>query len=184
MTTVVLLAAGRSSRTSSTMKQLYLVKGEYLINTQIRTLHSFGFDVAVVLGHAYERIRAILDDNVTIIHNQNYEEGMFSSVKKAFKELSAEQLVFCHIDRPIADLAVFEALLQSNHDIAVAFYQGEKAPPIRIKYTMKEQLLYSSSERLDHWIVSQDNVDYVEVNDPKVHFNANTDETLKKYFGQ
>ena len=181
MITVVLLAAGRSSRTS-TMKQLYPVKGEYLINAQIRVLHSFGFDVAVVLGHEYERIRTVLDNNVTVIYNQNYEEGMFSSVKKAFKELSAEQLVFCHIDRPIADLAVFKALIQSDHDIAVAFYQGEKAPPIRIKYAMKKQLLSSGAERLDHWIASEDDVEYVEVNDPKVHFNANTDETLMKYF--
>lgn len=181
MITVVLLAAGKSSRTSI-MKQLYPVKGEYLINVQIGILHSYGFDVAVVLGHEYERIRTILDNSVTIIHNENYEDGMFSSVKKAFKELNAEQLIFCHIDRPIPDLAVFEALLQSDNDIAVAFYQGKKAPPIRIRSSMKKRLLSSDLERLDHWIAAADDVAYVEVDDPKVHYNANTDETLKKYF--
>jgi len=179
--TVVLLAAGKSSRTSI-MKQLYPVKGEYLINVQIGILHSYGFDVAVVLGHEYERIRTILDNSVTIIHNENYEDGMFSSVKKAFKELNAEQLIFCHIDRPIPDLAVFEALLQSDKAIAVAFYQGEKAPPIRIKFSMKKRLLDSDLERLDYWIAAENDVAYVEVDDPKVHYNANTDETLKKYF--
>jgi len=97
--TVVLLAAGRSSR-SSVMKQLYPVMGEYLINHQIRKLRAYGYDVAVVLGHAYEKIRSVLNENVTIIHNEHYEEGMFSSVKSAFKALDDEQLIFCHIDRP------------------------------------------------------------------------------------
>ena len=180
---VVLLAAGRSSRTS-TVKQLYPVKGEYLINVQIRTLQTYGFDVAVILGHAYERIRTILDNSVTIVHNENYEEGMFSSVKKAFEVLDEEQLIFCHIDRPIPDLAVFEALLQSDKAIAVAFYQGEKAPPIRIKSSMKKRLLNSNLKRLDHWITAADDVTYVKVDDPKVHYNANTDEALKRYFDE
>jgi molybdenum cofactor cytidylyltransferase len=179
--TAVLLAAGRSSRTS-VMKQLYPVKGEFLINVQIAALHAYGFDVAVVLGHEYERIRTVLDDGVTIVYNENYEEGMFSSVKKAFKELDKEQLVFCHIDRPIPDLAVFEALLQSDKAIAVAFYHGEKAPPIRIRSSMKKQLLSSGLDRLDHWIAAADDVAYVEVDDMKVHYNANTDVKLKKYF--
>ena len=183
MITIVLLAAGRSSRTSM-MKQLYPINGEYLINVQIRTLQTYGFDVAVVLGHEYEKIRTVLDNSVTIVHNENYEEGMFSSVKKAFKELNAELLLFCHIDRPIPDLAVFEALLQSDKAIAVAFYQGEKAPPIRIKSSMKKQLLNSDSERLDHWIAEENDVAYVEIDDPKVHYNANTDEALKRYFDE
>ena len=43
--TVVLLAAGKSSRTS-VMKQLYPIKGEYLINRQIRKLRGYGYNVA------------------------------------------------------------------------------------------------------------------------------------------
>jgi molybdenum cofactor cytidylyltransferase len=179
--TVVLLAAGKSSRTS-VMKQLYPVKGEYLINLQVRKLRGYGYNVAVVLGHAYERIRSVLDQDVTIVHNAHYEEGMFSSVKSAFKALDDEQLIFCHIDRPVPDRAVFEALMQSGTPVAVAFYDGKKAPPVRISALMKERLLTSDLERLDHWVKAADDVAYVEVDDPKVHHNANTDETLKEYF--
>lgn len=178
---VVLLAAGKSSRTSIP-KQLYPVNGQYLINKQIGTLHTYGFDVAVVLGYEYEKIKRVIDDRVTIVHNGHYEEGMFSSVKMACKVLNDDQLVFCHVDRPIPDLTVFEKLLQSKKEIAVAFYKGEKAPPIRIRSSIKKRLLDSDMERLDHWIAAEDDVDYVEVDDPKVHYNANTDETLEKYF--
>lgn len=179
--TVVLLAAGKSSRTSS-LKQLYEVNGEYLINVQIRRLQSYGFNVAVVLGYEYNKIRTIVNDSVTIVHNEQYEKGMFSSVKTAMRTLNDEQIIFCHVDRPIPNLAVFNALLESDSPIAVAFYHGKKTPPIRIEPSMKMRLLNSDLERLDHWINAQNDVAYVEVNDPKVHYNANTDETLKKYF--
>lgn len=180
---VVLLAAGKSSRTSS-LKQLYDINGEYLINIQIRRLQSYGFNVAVVLGYEYKKIHTIINDSVTIVHNEQYEKGMFSSVKMAMKTLNDEQIIFCHVDRPIPDLAVFNALLENDNPIAVAFYHGKKAPPIRIGSSMKMCLLNSDLVRLDHWISAQNDVAYVEVSDPKVHYNANTDETLEKYFNE
>ncbi len=182
MTTVVLLAAGRSRRTSEP-KQLYRVEGEYLINHQIGILRSYGFEVAVVLGHKYETICRVLDKHVTVVYNENYDEGMFSSVKKAFQSLDREALLFCHIDRPVPDLSVFKALLENGKRVAVAFYNGKKAPPVRIHASVKDSLLDSDLKRLDHWVSSEEDVAYVEVDDPKVHYNANTDEALKQYFG-
>ena len=100
MNIVVLLAAGESSRTS-TMKQLYRVNNDYLINRQIDIVQSYGYKVVVVLGHNYEKIKSILDRDVQTIRNYHYEEGMFSSIKAAFKSLKADRLIFCHIDRPM-----------------------------------------------------------------------------------
>ena len=182
MTTIVLLAAGRSRRTSAP-KQLYKVGGEYLINVQIGILRSYGFAVAVVLGYEYEKIRSILDKDVTVVHNEQYEEGMFSSVKEAFRILESDTLIFCHVDRPIPDKSVFNALIKSEKAVSVAFYDGKKAPPVKICASAKNRLLSSGLKRLDHWVMSENEVDHVEVDDPKVHYNANTDEALKRYFG-
>jgi CTP:molybdopterin cytidylyltransferase MocA len=165
------------------MKQLYLMRGEYLINRQIKTLLSYGYQIAVVLGHRFEKISAVLDKDIKVIHNREYKKGMFSSVKRAFEVLEAQQLIFCHIDRPIPDRDVFEALIESQSEIATAFFNDKKAPPIMIKSSMKTQLLNSSIKRLDHWIQSRKEVSHISVNDKRVHFNANTDEKLAEYFG-
>ncbi len=182
MSIVVLLAAGESTRTTD-MKQLYRVDGEYLINRQIKIVQSYGFDVAVVLGHEYEKIKSVLSSNIKVIRNRNYKEGMFSSVKFAFKELEATSLIFCHIDRPMVSKEVFQKLIESRNEITTTFFKGKKAPPIMIKYSMKKEILESNHKRLDYWIESTEKSSYVEVDDEKVHFNANTDEKLERYFG-
>ena len=181
MSIVVLLAAGESSRTSD-MKQLYIVDGEYLINHQIKKVLSYAYEVAVILGHEYEKLSSILDKRVKIIQNFNYKDGMFSSVKTAFKSLESNRLIFCHIDRPIPNKEVFELLLKSDSEIATAFYNNKKAPPIMIQSSMKEELLSSDINRLDYWIESTKKVSYIKVDDERVHFNANTDEELGRYF--
>ncbi|WP_345969935.1 NTP transferase domain-containing protein [Sulfurimonas sp. HSL1-6] len=180
--TVVLLAAGKSSR-SSVMKPLYRVDGEYLINRQIRQLRSYGYDVAVVLGHAFDQIGAALPEGVRVIRNEAYGEGMFSSVKKAFETLDAPELYFCQVDRPVPDKGVFEALSRSKSPVATAFFEGHRAPPQRISAVMKSDLLASDVGRLDAWIEATGIAEAVAVDDPKVALNANTDEELRRIFG-
>ena len=182
MSIVVLLAAGKSTRTSQ-IKQLYISEGEYLINKQINILLSYGYEVAVVLGHRYEYIKSILNQNVKTVHNNKYELGMFSSVKKAFEELESDRLIFCHIDRPIISKEIFEKLIKSENEIATTFFDSKKAPPIMIKYSMKKEILDSKHKRLDYWIESTGKAYHMEIDDERVHFNANSDKKLKKYFG-
>jgi len=180
-TKVVLLAAGKSTRTSE-MKQLYKIDGEYLINVQIKKLLLFGFEVVVVLGHRYEELVRLVDKRVEVVYNAEYEEGVFSSVKAVFKNVDAEQFLFCHIDRPIANRDVYLSLMQSKKEVAVAFCCGKKAPPIMMHSTVKEELLASTLTRLDYWIKDFNEVEYVSVNDGKIHQNANSDAELEKYF--
>jgi len=182
MSIIALLAAGESSRTTD-MKQLHKIDGEYLINKQIKIVQSYGYELVVILGHQFERISAILDKNVKVIRNYNYKDGMFSSVKTAFKSLESDKLIFCHIDRPIPNKEVFESLLKSDSEIATAYFNKKKAPPIMIQSSMKKELLSSTIARLDFWIESTKKVSYIKVDDEKIHFNANTDEELRRYFG-
>ncbi len=183
MIKVVLLSAGKSTRTS-TMKQLYKVDGEYLINIQIKKILSYGFKIVVVLGHRYDEIVSILDKRVEVVRNEEYERGMFSSVESAFRGSKAEQFLFCHIDRPVADREVFEALLASKKDVAVAFCCEKKAPPIMMRNSVKEKILSSKHIRLDYWIAEFKELELVVVSDKKIHFNANSDAELKRYFAE
>ena len=178
---VVLLAAGRSSRTTG-LKQLYRVQDEYLINIQIKRLLDYGFDVILVLGYMKRQIEAVLKHKTTLLYNEDYDKGMFSSVQKVFASVKDEDLILTHIDRPVADKTVFDALLQSGSEIAVASYQHQKAPPILIRASMRKEVLNTPLKRLDHWIASTDTASYIEVDDERILYNANTDAQLRRYF--
>lgn len=178
---VVLLAAGESSRTT-TPKQLYRVGSEYLINHQIAILKRYGFDISVVLGAHYDAIYKVIDKEVDIIYNSEYAKGMFSSLQRAFVELDEKQVFIYHVDRVMAKKATFEALLTTHKMIAVASNGGVHSPPILIHSALKEEILHTNEQRLDHWIATQKSVEIVAVNDPNTLLNANTDEALRRYF--
>lgn len=178
----MILAAGQSKRTS-TLKQLYKINKEYLINRQIKTVQSYGYRVAVVLGYRFDEVFSVLREDVKVVRNKNYKDGMFSSVKVAFAKIEADRLIFCHVDRPIVDRSIFEMLIKSKDEITTTFYNNKKAPPIMIQYSMKNELLNSKINRLDLWIESTNRASTIAVEDERVHFNANTDELLEKYFG-
>ncbi len=181
MSIVVLLAAGESKRATG-LKQLYKVKGEYLINIQIEQLLSYGYEVVVVLGYAAKKIASCIKEDVKIIENPNYHEGMFSSVKRAFELLDAKRLIFCHIDRPLAKKELFEQLIKSESPIATASYKEKNAPPIMIQSSMREALLTSKATRLDQWIESTKKGVRIVSDDARLLHNANTDEELRRYF--
>ncbi len=178
---IVLLAAGESSRATG-LKQLYKVKDAYLINIQIEQILAFGYEVVVVLGYASQKIASCIKEDVKIIENQNFKEGMFSSVKRAFECLDAKRVIFCHIDRPLAKKELFEKLLKTESPIATASYQGKNTPPIMIQSSMKEALLTSNATRLDYWIESTKKVVRIASDDATLLHNANTDEALRRYF--
>ena len=181
MIKIVLLAAGKSTRTSG-MKQLYKIGDEYLINVQIKKLLDYGYEVLVVLGYRYEDMLAVLDKRVEVVHNSEYEKGMFSSVQAVFRESAASQFLFCHTDRPIADREVYERMMASMSDVAVAFCCEKKAPPIMMRTVVKEQILNAKEHRLDYWVLAFKELEFIKVDDEKIHHNANSDSELERYF--
>jgi hypothetical protein len=48
---------------------------------------------------------------------------------------------------------------------------------------MGQRLLTATETRLDTWILSQPELRWIDVEDPRVVRNANTDESLRRYFG-
>lgn len=182
MVKVVLLAAGKSSRTTQ-MKQLYKIDGEFLINLQIQKLLSYGFNIVVVLGHNAKEIASVIKyKNIEIIYNKNYEKGMLSSVQSTLIQTDATKFLFCHIDRPLVKKELFLELLQTQALVATLFCCNKKAPPILIDVKLKQNLLQTDYKRLDYWVESIKQRSYIEVKDETIHHNANNDELLKRYF--
>lgn len=87
-TGVIILAAGSSSRLGYP-KQLVKFKGKPLLQHSIDVVGSLNFDTKIlVLGAKAAEIEKQLDlKNFSVVYNDNWEEGMSTSIKLGFLKL-------------------------------------------------------------------------------------------------
>ncbi len=84
----IVLAAGCSRRMGQ-LKQLLSWQGKTLIQHRIDTLNTAGFEVITVLGSNADKIQPQINQTQVVV-NENWTDGMGSSIVRAVKELNAD----------------------------------------------------------------------------------------------
>ena len=142
----IILAGGYSRRIGQNKMTLSYL-GAPLISHCIHTMTPFVSQIFVITGHYHEELFPILRGlpKVTVLYNENYHQGMFTSVLLGAKHVT-EDFFIIPGDYPKVSKATYEILLKSDEDIAVPVYQGRKGHPIFIKKTLIEAL---SNEPID-----------------------------------
>jgi len=140
-TGVIILAAGSSSRFGNT-KQLLHFKGKTLLKHTIDEAAQAGAQPIVVVtgAKADEIAKEITDQNVEIVFNKDWEQGMASGivigVKAAitlYKDL--EQVIIAVCDQPFVSSSIFQRLFQKQktsfkHIVASAYADTIGAPAL------------------------------------------------------
>ncbi|WP_143307041.1 nucleotidyltransferase family protein [Chitinophaga vietnamensis] len=86
-TGIIILAAGASQRLG-TPKQLLLINGETLLQRIVHTVLQTGHEVVVVLGAYAAAVHdSIRHEKVHVVVNEQWPQGMASSIQKGLKEL-------------------------------------------------------------------------------------------------
>ena len=149
----IILAAGESRR-MGVPKMLLPFNGSTMIETVIRNVtHSNVSKILVVLGEEkdaiYDKIGKL---NLTCCYNENYKEGMLSSVKCGFRNLPSDfkaAMVF-QGDQPLIEAnainIVTEAYLSSANGIVIPVYYGKRGHPILIDRKYRKEIEKLSPE--------------------------------------
>ncbi len=105
MSDVIVLAAGKSSRHGKSNKLLTEIHNKPLIfHTVNEIINSKAKKVIIVTGRDHKEICNILKGfNVDIIHNQNYETGISSSISSGVEHLpkNSSSTMICLADMPL-----------------------------------------------------------------------------------
>ena len=150
MTGVIILAAGSSSRLGQAKQQLSY-QGKSLLQHSIETaLASKAEKVLVVLGANADRLRAQINyPTVTVVHNQNWEEGMASSIQTGLQALqeilpSVNHALFLLCDQPLVTPGLLQEMLQakdqSNKAIIACAYANTVGAPVLFDASCFEEL--------------------------------------------
>lgn len=114
-TAAVILAAGKSGR-MGTLKPLMPLGEGSVLERVVDLFHTAGIsDIRVVIGHHAEDIRHRLSPlQVTWVHNGNYHQGMFSSIKMGLRGLSSQLAGFfiLPVDIPLVRPRTISAMLE------------------------------------------------------------------------
>ena len=154
----IVIAAGLSSRMGS-FKPLLDVGGKPALFKLLDTIKTAGIErVAVVMGYEHETLEAALrdcgDESIHALYNEDYESGMFSSVRTGIRYaagiLSAENttdaarpLISCPaallfpVDVPLVAAETIRGLIVAYEQggashFAVPFYNGKNGHPLLI----------------------------------------------------
>jgi molybdenum cofactor cytidylyltransferase len=150
----IILAAGESKR-MGTPKMLLPFGGMTIIEKVIENVVSSGAgNTMVVLGSSADEILERIS-GLPVKHccNENYREGMLSSVKCGFNNLPErfDAVIVLPGDYPCIGAGVINILIESfsgsKKKIVIPLFKGKRGHPILISYELREEVLRLSPEK-------------------------------------
>ena len=148
MISAILLAAGQSKRMIDENKLTKEFKNIPLIKHSVNNILSSNIDeLIIVLGYQKKIVQNILNENskIKFVTNENFSDGMSTSIKSGLKYLSANSEAFfiCLGDMPLINKKIYNHLINSRIDnhIVVPTYKNKQANPVLFPKVMQTSIM-------------------------------------------
>jgi len=149
MTGIIILAAGASGRLGKP-KQNLIYKGKTLLQSAIDIANdSKCIPVLVILGANADVIKPTIENlSINILQNENWQEGMASSIKVGITGLKkiepkVDSVILMLCDQPFVDAELINKLIQSKSEkgIVASAYNDTIGVPVLFDADYFEELL-------------------------------------------
>ncbi len=136
---LLILAAGQSQRFSPGNKLSAPFKGKPLIRHLVDECRTINFhEHIIVLGHAAESLRPLLpEEDLTLIENKNFQQGMSTSIAAGVTALSpsSDAVFICPADMPFIQATHFKTLAtafdpENGTHICMPVYKAQHGHPV------------------------------------------------------
>jgi molybdenum cofactor cytidylyltransferase len=188
----VVLAAGRSARMGEA-KQLLRVGDRTVLARALENVREAQVDeVVLVLGFSAEMIRAGLSaallSRLKIVVNQQYEQGMASSLREGLAAVSPEMdaALIVLADQPFVRPAtidrVIERYCRADAKIVIPFYKGKRGNPVLLDRSLFSEAMALEGDTGCRAIFGRhaDEIEEVEVNDEGVLLDIDNREDYER----
>lgn len=187
----VVVAAGSSSRMTA-VKQLLPWKDTTMLGYVIKQLKEAGAaHVFVVLGAQQKEILNKIDaSNITIIHNDNWSQGMGTSIAKTItylmdKQLDYDGLLVAACDQPLIKLDHYKKLINScinSGRIITSSYSGGSGIPVVFDKIYFSELSTLAEDVGAKSVVKKHLDRLIQIDAPEAAIDLDTEERYEQYY--
>lgn len=188
----VILAAGSSTRMGSP-KQLLKLKGKFLIERVLdAALDSKLETIFLVLGHEFQKIQQALgpkirDPRLNVLVNHQYQKGLSKSLRCGLERVKDiyPSVMFLLGDQPLIHSRMIDHLLEAfwlgDQEICVPIHQGRRGNPVIFSRKIYPELEKIEGDKGARDLIQAqiDRVLFVEMQEPLLFFDIDTEEDLK-----
>lgn len=188
-TGILIIAAGNSSRLGEP-KQLLNFNGKTLLRNVVDEAIKVTESVIVVTGFNHSQIsKEIINFEVKIVENINWNEGMGSSIKIGINQLldrfpEVQKIIISVCDQPFIEASVFSDLIQmqkiSQKGIVASKYSDTLGTPVLFTKKYFEELSKLSGQEGAKKILQKFKDDIAEMNFEKGAIDIDTQSDYRK----
>jgi molybdenum cofactor cytidylyltransferase len=184
----IVLAAGYSSRANAFKMTLPLGQMSVLENT-ISKFEGVCSRVIVVAGfHAdliKEEIEKINNKNIypfqlKFVYNENFNQGMFTSIQKGCNEVNAPAFFITPGDCPLVKKETIQLLAEHKGDVVIPSFHYKGGHPIKLSKVVKQKILETDPESNLRVVLNGFKKEYMNVDDLGVTIDVDTQEDYQQ----
>ena len=145
---VIILAAGKSTRMGKQKLRMPLGQRSMLEHTVDNYLNSEVGEIIVVVGHEADEIKQLLAHKpVTIVYNPRYNDGIGTSISAGVQHIKAptQFIMIALADQPYIRSEIINYLIEmhrnGNKGITIPVYKGTRGNPAIFSSSYKKELL-------------------------------------------
>ena len=163
MISVIMLAAGQSSRMGGENKLTKNLNGIPLIKYAIKNILGSSInELIIVLGYEKEILEETIGNHkkIKFVYNENFKDGMASSIKIGLNHISQKSEAFFISlgDMPMINQNIYNKLIKSRYkynknlrpdlkkEIFVPTYEGKESNPVLFSIFMKNKIMSISGD--------------------------------------
>jgi molybdenum cofactor cytidylyltransferase len=184
----IILAAGYSSRANTFKMTLPLEKKTILEHT-VSKFEGLCSRIIVVAGFKaeliQEEIAKISSKNaysfqIKFVYNEDFNQGMFSSIQKGCKEVNAPTFFITPGDCPLVKKETVQLIAEQKGNVIIPSFNHRGGHPIKLSSEVKQKILDTNPESNLRVVLGSYEKNYLNVDDPGVLMDVDTLEDYQK----
>lgn len=148
-----------------------------MLDASLKNALAFCQRVILVVGHRGDELAARYGDreDVVIVHNPDYQQGLGSSIRCALAASDADYLFITHGDLPCIPREVYQQLwLARGHDVLFPAHMGEAGHPVLLPKSLASALAAAPPQKsVRRWLQGHPHR-LVPVDTPAILFDVDT----------